>query len=165
MSSVDSVPTSKGWSAEKRLWQELDRLGGHLQWRRVRFEIDREELIPHQSTGVYLICVHPPSTAVCKIRPYTIIYAGQVRSARRGLRRRFLEHFNHPKPRLRPFLKCFQSQIDFWYAATVGSQRINRLEAILIDAFNPPCNAKSAPEAPALRAYLGIPKQFGVSSK
>ena len=160
MSPIGSGRLGKSWSPEKDLWQQVLDLGGDLQWKRVRFDINREVLIPLQSTGVYLICVHPPRNAFKEIKPCTIIYAGQVKSATRGIRTRFLDHINNPQPRLKPFLDCFYPKVDFWFAITLGSERIDTLETVLIDAFNPPCNAKSAPHAQKVRARLGIPKQF-----
>lgn len=155
---------STGWSPDPGLWAALSRKTGGIAWKRVDFSPSLTHRVPKQDAGVYLICARPPARALETIKTYTVLYAGQVKSRARGLRTRFLEHIQRPSPKLRLFLRCFNPELDFWYAVSSDELEIDTLETLLIDTFNPPCNNISAPRASAIRARVGVPRPIGSHS-
>ena len=154
-----------GWSPEKKLWNELVRIGASLSWKRVDLDSSRSHRIPEKDTGVYLICASAPSEAVKTLNACTVLYAGQVKSSRRGLRTRFLEHIKKPTARLKSFLDCYYPKVHFWFACVREPAEIDELEGLLIGVFNPPCNEIGAPGTSVLTARLGIPKPIGFRTK
>ena len=151
------MPTSAiGWSPEKRLWDELEEVGEGLSWKRIDFNLRQSDSLPKDDRGVYLICAAPPGNTISTINAYTILYAGQVKSDRRGLRSRFREHINNPSRNLQLFRGCYYHDIHFWFAATDDESQIAKLEILLIEAFNPPCNSIRAPGTRPMLARLGI---------
>lgn len=167
MVDVGSIKLSKhlrrdfGWTPSRELWSELSTVAQGLIWRRVDMNLNRADGVPKEKTGVYLICAGPPGETFSQLSPYTVLYAGQVKSRSRGLRTRFREHIRHPQPKLRLYMACYQPRVDFWYAMASEPERIDALEILLIDIFNPPCNNISAPGAAALRARLGTARPIG----
>lgn len=87
----------------------------------------------------------------------TVIYAGQASSLRSGLRSRFQHHRKKPKPLLDRYLRCFGATTEFWYAEVLGAAELNRIEALLIETFNPICNDIAAPGSSAFLATIGDP--------
>ena len=150
-----------GWSCDKNLWDELERLGKSLSWTKVPSDRNASHRVP-DGIGVYLICASPPADSVEMLKAYTVLYAGQVKSPRRGLRTRFLEHINRPAELIRLFRDCYYPNFDFWFSVVKDSSRINDLENILIKTFQPPCNIQGAPGS-SLRARLGVGKRIGVN--
>lgn len=150
-----------GWSPSRELWSELSVVAHGLDWRRVDMNLNRADGVPREETGVYLICAGPPGGIFSQLAPYTVLYAGQVKSQSRGFRTRFREHIRHPRPNLRLYMSCYQPRVDFWYAMASDPERIDALEILLIDIFNPPCNNISAPGAAALRVRLGTTRPLG----
>ena len=155
-------PLAGGWSPERALWLELERVSGTYSWRCVNLDSTRAHQIPKES-GVYLICASPPGSLATEISAYTVLYAGQVNSSKRGLRTRFLDHIQRPDPKLRLFLECFFPSVHFWFTLENEPSRINELESILIGTFNPPCNKIGAPGSSILIGRLGIPRRIGPS--
>ena len=154
-----------GWSPIRELWDELSRQTHTLDWKRVDFSLSRTVRVPPHDTGVYLICTRPPERVLHKAKPYTVLYAGQVKSRARGLRTRFRDHIQRPSRKLSIFLDCYQPEVDFWYATTADPSKIDSLETLLIDLFNPPCNNISAPRASGLRIGFGSPRPIGTGAK
>lgn len=157
--------SSTGWSPEKRLWSELVRVSGDLSWKRVVLDSSRSHRIPKEDTGVYLICSCPPFEALKSLTTYTVLYAGQVKSNKRGLRTRFLEHIRKPNAKLRLFLDCYYPAVHFWFALAYEPSHIDALESLLIATFNPPCNTIEAPGSSTLMARIGAPQSIGISGK
>ena len=170
MVAQDSITAARqprrglSWSPNREFWAELRVVAQGLRWRRVNMNLNRVDGVPKDDTGVYLICVGPPQAFLRPLCPYTVIYAGQVKSRSRGLRTRFREHIQHPRPRLRLYMSCYQPEVDFWYAMTSDAARIDALEILLIDLFNPPCNNISAPGAATLRGCLGVATPIGANA-
>jgi len=128
---------------------------------------------------VYLICTDPPprvsinrfssgkapsrKPAPIKSSPggvpelHTVIYAGQSKA----LRRRFLEHRNSPNEAIESYVACYSTRIRFWFAEVAEAERLNRLEHFLIEAFNPPCNERGAPQGASFRGRLGAGQPIG----
>jgi len=151
-----------GWSCDKNLWDELERLGKSLSWTKVPSDQNASHRVP-DGIGVYLICASPPADSVKKLKAYTVLYAGQVKSPSRGLRTRFLEHINQPTELIQLFRNCYYPNFDFWFSAVKDSSRINELENILIETFKPPCNIKRAPGSSILLARLGVGERIGTN--
>ena len=151
-----------GWSPERQLWSALEFLCRDLAWKRVDLDRNRSHLVSERDRGVYLIAAPPPMRVIDVVSSYTILYAGQVRS--RNLRSRFLEHIKNPNPKLRLFMDCFYPTIHFWFAVTDDQSRIDALESLLIQTFNPPCNSISAPSTQILLARLGHGKKINRST-
>ena len=153
-----------GWAAEKSFWQELAKSSAKLTWTRVTLELSRAHLVSN-SSGVYLICAPPPRGTVHDLKLYTVLYAGQVYSKKRGLRERFREHIKKPNPKLRIFMRCYYPSIDFWFARITDQKQIGKLETLLIEIFNPPCNSIRAPRSQSLLARLGprVPIGSGIA--
>ena len=147
--------SSIGWSSDRRVWDELEKVGKGLSWKKIDFDRKQSELLPGDGRGVYLICGKPPGNVIRIIEAYTILYAGQVKSAHRSLRTRFLEHLRKPNPKLRLFLECCYPNIDFWFTVTNDETQINEMEVLLQETFNPPCNSIRAPGTQPLLARLG----------
>ena len=154
-----------GWSPEKELWDELEKVGGDLSWRRVDFDSNQSDQLPRNDRGVYLICAAPPGSTISIINAYTILYAGRVKSDRRGFRSRFREHLNNPSRNLQLFRSCYYHDIHFWFAATDDESQIDKLEILLIEAFNPPCNSIRAPGTRPMLARLGTGKAIRANNK
>ena len=144
-----------GWSPERNLWDELERLSRDLSWKKVEFDRNRAHLISMNERGVYLICAAPPVETIKTVNAYTVLYAGQVKSRNRSLRTRFLEHIRTPSPQLKLFLDCYYPAVHFWFAAVRDQSKIDALEALLVETFNPPCNRIRAPGTHVLLARLG----------
>ena len=151
-----------GWAAEKNWWQELEKSSAKLTWKRVPLDLSRQHLVS-EGTGVYLICAPPPDSIICDLQLYTVLYAGQVYSKEHGLRKRFREHIKKPSPKLRIFSCCYFPKVDFWFARIADQKQINKLETLLIEIFNPPCNSIRAPRSHALIAHLGPRVPLGTS--
>ena len=147
-----------GWSPNKKFWEELTSIDKNLTWKCVNLDKKRKHLVPGD-TGVYLMCAHPPGNVMKALKLYTVIYAGQVK--KRGLQTRFLEHINQPDSKLGMFLKCYYTTVDFWFALVHEQTEIDRLETLLIETFNPPCNARGAPGSRSLIARLGKARPIG----
>lgn len=154
-----------GWSPERKLWDELGRLSTDLSWKRVAFDPNRASRISMNQRGVYLICASPPVEAIEAINAYTVLYTGQVKSLTHGLRARFLEHIRTPSPQLKLFLECYYPAVHFWFTAVDDRSKIDDLEALLRETFNPPCNAIRAPGTQVLLARLGIGRIVDRGSK
>lgn len=167
MNTRQSEPPVKGWrgwSLDLVIWKDLAEVEKNLIWTRKAFHESRQQEIPEKS-GVYLICAHPPNVqlgdgprrALADIRPYSILYAGRTTN----LHRRFREHLGETKSN-EALRKCIihYNKMDFWYAE---AQNLDRLEPLLLYAFNPPCNTQPAPGTKALRARLGIKRPIGTA--
>ena len=152
-----------GWSYQKELWDELERLGRSLSWTKVPSDPNASHRVPKNDIGVYLICASPPADPVKPLNTYTVLYAGQVNSSHRGLRTRFLEHINKPTELIRLFRNCYYPNFDFWFSVVNDSSRINELESLLIETFKPPCNIKKAPGSSTLLARLGVGRRIGAN--
>ena len=149
-----------GWSPNEKFWVELTSIDENLTWKCVNLDKTRKHLVPGD-TGVYLMCAHPPRNVMKALQLYTVIYAGQAK--KRGLQTRFLEHINvnQPNSKLRMFLKCYYATVDFWFALVHEQTEIDRLEVLLIETFNPPCNTIGAPGSRPLIARLGNERPIG----
>lgn len=152
-----------GWSYQKELWDELERLGKSLSWKKVPSDPNSSHLVPENDIGVYLICASPPANSVKSLKAYTVLYAGQVNSFDRGLRTRFLEHIKKSTEIIRLFRNCYYPNFDFWFSIVKDSSRINELESLLIETFKPPCNIKKAPGSSTLLARLGVGRRIGAN--
>ena len=149
-----------GWSPRSELWKELSNLAEGLRWVCINFEMTQAAVLPREDRGVYLICASSPCQPLRKIGAYTILYAGKVTGSQRSLRDRFREHRRQPQPRLKSYLRCYyKTSIHFWYAAMSERTEIDKLEALLVETFNPPCNRRKAPGANILlaRVRAGVP--------
>ena len=147
--------SNTGWSPERSLWSALEALGKDLSWRRVALEPDRGHLLPDSKRGVYLIGAAPPAPSLKAVSVYTVLYVGQVKSPRRSLRDRFLEHVRHPAAKLKVFLDCYYPTVHFWYAVINDASKIDTLELLLMEIFRPPCNSIRAPGTQAFLAGIG----------
>lgn len=154
-----------GWSPERKLWDELRNAGRELSWKKIEFDPNKSHLLPENARGVYLICASPPKDAINALGAYTILYAGQVKSERRSLRNRFLEHIRHPRPKLKLFVDCYYPDVHFWFAIAHEPSTIDSLEILLIGIFNPPCNSISAPGTKSTLACLGAGRSIGASER
>ena len=152
-----------GWSYQKNLWDELERLGKSLSWTKVPSDPNVSHRVPKNDIGVYLICASPPADSVKSLNTYTVLYAGQVNSFHRGLRTRFLDHINKPTELIRLFRHCYYPNFDFWFSVVKDSSRINELENLLIETFKPPCNINKAPGSSTLLARLGVGERIGTN--
>ena len=157
--STKSRTNDTGWSPEKELWAELERLSADQSWTKVTLDRNRSHLVSDSDPGVYLIGAAPPPRILEKVRVYAILYAGQVKT--RNLRTRFLEHIRRPNPKLKLFLDCFYPNIHFWFTTASDPSRIDALESLLIQTFNPPCNSIKAPGTRVLLARLGSARIIG----
>lgn len=145
---------SHGWSSEQRLWNELRTLVRDLTWTRVAFDLNCADLLPERRNGIYLICAAPPRDAVTAVGAYTVLYVGKV--TRRRLRARFRDHVGKPNPKLEQFVDCYYPDIHFWFSVLSDVSRIDTLESLLRETFNPPCNSISPPGTRVLLARIGI---------
>ncbi len=139
-----------GWSADRRLWAEVEANVGQLGWRRVPFAATSAFSVPARS-GVYMICASPAvSLGVADAgRPglYTALYVGKG-----DLRARFGRHTGtRPKAAIREYTRTFSGRLDFWYVPIAGAAQVDATEAALIRALRPPCND----QYPRLRVCLG----------
>lgn len=153
--------STPGWSPDETLWNELAKISGDLVWKKVEFATSYSHLVPDRKIGVYLICANAPKEIMKQLGAYTVLYAGQVKSQERGLRARFLEHVKNPKTKLKWYIKCYYPNIHFWFAHVDDTSRIDELETLLIEVFNPPCNSISAPSSSAIIARLGAGQPIG----
>ena len=158
-------PSTPGWSPEKKLWDELEYLGEDLSWKKVELDQNRAHLVSKNDRGVYLICASPPVKTIDAINAYTILYAGQVKSRNRSLQNRFLEHIRRPSPQLKLFLDCYYPAVHFWFAIVQDPSKIDALETLLIETFNPPCNDIRAPGTQVLLAGIGVGRIIGTGRK
>ena len=147
------------------MWNELEALGRDLSWRKVTLEPDRGHLLPNGKRGVYLIGASPPARSLNVINAYTVLYVGQVKSPRRSLRDRFLEHVRRPATKLKVFLDCYYPAVHFWYAVLNDASRIDTLETLLMETFRPPCNSIRAPGAQAFLARIGKGRAITTSKR
>lgn len=154
-----------GWSPERRLWDELRNVGKELSRRKIELDPNQSHLLPESARGVYLICASPPKNAINALGAYAILYAGQVKSRCRSLRSRFLEHISHPKPKLRLFVDRNYPDVHSWFAVAHELSRIDALEILLVEIFNPPCNSISAPGTKITLARIGAGRSIGVSGR
>ena len=154
-------PLTVGWSPDRKLWEALDRAGEGLSWRKVDFYRDKAHLVSREGRGVYLICAAPPVRAIDRINPYTVLYAGQVKGRHRTLRDRFLEHVRNPSPQLKLFVDCYFPAVHFCFATVDDPSRIDELEVLLLELFNPPCNRISAPGTQIILARIGVGQFIG----
>ena len=154
-----------GWSPERGLWDKLKETGEDLSWKKVEYDPNKSHLLPGDDRGVYLICAAPPANTINALNAYTILYAGQVKGERRSLRHRFLEHIRHPKPKLKLFVDCYYPDVHFWFAVAHEPSKIDALEILLIEIFNPPCNSISAPGTKITLARLGAGRLIDASSQ
>lgn len=143
-----------GWTADAKLWQELRRITADCSWGRVAFDRNLAADVP-ETSGVYLICAHPPYPTKLGRAAYAVLYAGKVRRLPRTLRTRFTEHCDRPTPALRPFLLCFHPNVHFWWSSVTDSEEVDRTETLLIESFNPPANMIRAPGTAGFLARLG----------
>ena len=156
----------KAWSSRSELWNELATLARGLQWTRVNFELNHASRLPRDIGGVYLICAGAPCKPLDKIGTYTILYAGKVTGPERSLRDRFKEHRTRPQPKLKSYLKCYyRTSVHFWYAEIPDKMRIDRMEVLLLETFNPPCNRRRAPGTDVLLASIGAVIRIGGSNR
>lgn len=142
-----------GWSPDKNLWENLKDVADSLEWRKVRFLRKNEVRVPKQS-GVYFISIASKLKISSTIN--TVIYVGQSKSS---IRSRFKDHIASNK--LRPYLDCFYPDSQFWFAYINDEEKINEMEVLLINAFNPPCNSIQAPGTKPILARLGKSKIIG----
>ena len=157
--------SASGWSPDRKLWDELGTLSKDLSWKKVEFDRNRSHLVSNNDRGVYLICASPPIETISVINAYTILYAGQVKSRNRSLRMRFLEHIRTPSPQLKLFLDCYYPAVHFWFASVQDESKIDDLEVLLVEAFNPPCNKIRAPGTQILLARLGTGRTISTGRK
>lgn len=143
----------------------LEHLSKGLSWKKVDLDKNRAHLVSKNDQGVYLICASPPVKTINVISAYTILYAGQVKSHGRSLQDRFLEHIDNPNPQLKLFLNCYYPTIHFWFAVVQDQSKIDELEILLIEIFNPPCNSIKAPGTQVLLARLGAGRTIRASSR
>ena len=124
-----------GWTLEKQEWDMLLLIVSETRWSKTKFNSLYRENVP-QSSGVYAICSSPPDFTQSLIKAlYNIIYVGKSKS----LRRRFLEHCNRPKLEIEMAQHCFGDNLESWFTE-VSLERIDELEARLIDCFGPSAN-------------------------
>ena len=155
--AVMSSPRSSntGWSPERSLWDELESLGRDLSWKKVALEQNRGHLLPDGQRGGYLIGASPPAPSLNAVNAYTILHAGQVKSPRRGLRGRLLEHVRRPTAKLEVFVECHYPMVHFWHAIMNNASRIGTLKILLMETFRPLCNSIRAPGTQASLADIG----------
>ena len=153
----DQILTA-GWSPSKELWEKVTFVGENLSWRRVDMDLNQLHRVPKDRPGVYLRAAPPPTEAMKVLNLYTVLYAGQVKSPHRGLRTRFREHIRQPSPKLKLFVDCYYPTLHFWFSVLQDSSKIDDMEVLLIEAFDPPCNSVKAPKTETILARLGIGK-------
>ena len=124
-----------GWTLEKQQWDHLLTVVSGTSWSNTKLDQLYRDIIP-EGSGVYAICGTVPDATQCLLKAlYNIFYVGQSKS----LRRRFLEHCNRPQRGITEVKQCFGEDLDYWFTE-VNLDRIDELEACLIDCFGPPAN-------------------------
>ena len=128
-----------GWTLKKHEWDRLLSAVRGTEWSKTWLRPLYQDSIP-KSLGVYAICATPsmPNLSQALINVlYNVIYIGKV--DRGTLHARFLQHCNYPERDIVEAKRCFGNKLDYWYTE-VDLDRINELEARLIDCFGPPAN-------------------------
>lgn len=141
-----------GWSPDIKLWKALERTAENLIWGScIALDPNARHRIPIYS-GVYVISAEPPFKSKVAFKPSAVLYAGQSKT---DLRSRFITHCKDPSPSLKQFIQCFYPNVHFWYARIDEKSQIDKIEALLIETFNPPCNSIRAPGASTIIANIG----------
>ena len=127
-----------GWTLDKQKWEHLLTVISGTRWSKAQLNRLHRDSIP-ASSGVYAICVKLESSDFnqCLLFKalYEIIYVGRSTS----LHRRFLDHCSNPERGMKLAKECFGDDFEYWYTE-VNPDRINELEARLIECFGPPAN-------------------------
>ena len=124
-----------GWTLEKQEWNMLLPVISQTHWSKTKFDSLYRDSVPGVP-GVYTICSGTPDLKQGLFKAlYNIIYVGKSNS----LRRRFLEHCNRPKLEIEMARHCFGDNLEYWFTE-VSLERIDELEARLIDCFSPSAN-------------------------
>ena len=138
-----------GWTLEKQQWDHLLTVVSGTSWSNTKLDQLYRDSIP-EGSGVYAICCTVPDATQRLFKAlYNVLYIGQSKS----LRRRFLEHCNRPQRGVTEVKQCFGENLDYWFTE-VNPDRIDELEACLIDCFGPPANRIRG----RIPARVGTPK-------
>ena len=138
-----------GWTLEKQEWDHLRRVVSKTCWSKTQLDQSCRDSVPKKS-GVYAICAKLTDFKQSLFKAlYEIIYVGKSRS----LNRRFLEHCRRPERGVKQAKQCFGDNLEYWYTE-VNPDRIDELEARLIECFGPPANRISG----TIPAKLGTPR-------
>ena len=109
-----------------------------------------------QASGVYMMCVKPPSFETMR-EPFSdfhnVIYVGRSIN----LRQRYGRHLNAPSPKVRAARIAYANTLRFWFLEA-PIDAISAFERVLIECFGPPANDKPG-DHPALET--GVPKTIG----
>ena len=126
-----------GWTLKKQDWDHLRKILSETCWSKTKFDQLYRDSIP-KSPGVYAICSRIPDFNQPLFKDlYNIIYTGKSKS----LYRRFLEHCHQPKREIKMARQCFGDSLEYWYTVE-DPNRIDELEACLIECFGPPANRR-----------------------
>lgn len=139
-----------GWTLKFEQWKLLIKVAAGTQWKKTRLRELFCDDVPVKP-GVYAIC----STLQClPFKPfsklYNVIYVGKEGVS---LNRRFLEHCRNPKSELVDAKNCYGGNLDFWYTV-IESQKVGRLEALLIECLGPKGNRIRG----TIKAKIGKPR-------
>ncbi len=136
-------PVRRGWSLDPTDWDHFRAEVGTLEWHRIAFDSVFRDSVA-DLPGVYAICAQssPARTDGIASAFYNALYVGQTRQ-RGGLRQRFLQHLVSQNQQLQLAKSCFP-KTEFWWAHA-SPDRLNQLEAVLMNALGPPVNKFRAP--------------------
>ena len=138
-----------GWTLEKQEWDHLRKIVSATRWSKTHLDQLSRDSVPEKS-GVYAICAKLTDFDQSLFKAlYEIVYVGKSRS----LRRRFLEHCRSPRRGIKEVTQCFGDNLEYWYTE-VNPDRIDELEARLIECFGPPANRISG----TIPAKIGTPQ-------
>ena len=130
-----------GWSLDVAPWQNLRKFTSDkdLKWKSTPFDKFYKDRMP-TSSGVYIICVRPPSDIPVPQKFFSPIYVGK---ASESIRDRFMYHLS---PQAMPKVKKARQVYKLWdnepmfQFVEVNKKYVAELESILIDCFGPTSN-------------------------
>jgi hypothetical protein len=120
-----------------------------LRWKRVKFEKSEQNKIPLDKNGVYSFVVESEIANHCA-NSY-MFYVGQVNRKSGKLRARFLEYFrerdrdgasSYKREKVKRILESYRDHLWFYFAPIDEEDKIDSVEARLINAFVPWANTE-----------------------
>lgn len=141
-----------GWILKKKEWKYLVNTVLGTKWKRTNLNKAYRDGVP-ETSGVYVICTTIKNISINPFQKmYNAIYVGKEGVS---LRRRFLEHCRPSNPEIMEAMKCFNNDLDYWFAI-VSPDKIDVIESCLIECLGPSANRMSGSMKGRLKEPIDI---------
>ena len=140
-----------GWVDVREEWDRLEAICPDLKWRKVLLSSNHKSSVTDKA-GIYIIAAPPPGEAkrLAGGKLYNAVYIGQATN----IATRFSDHCVRPSPAVARIKRCWKGRLDFWFSI-VDEERLDEVEALMIDCFGPTANLQSG--AKAIKGKVGAP--------